>query len=53
VVGYWSRADEGYVRDGWVGREVVGDVRPADYGLDDIGGVTACFEGFGSDRGEV
>jgi hypothetical protein len=53
VVGNRPRADEGYVCDVGVRGEVVGDGGPADDGLDDVGGVAACYEGRGCDRGEV
>lgn len=53
VVGDGARADEGDVRYGRVGGQVVGNIWPADDGLDNVGGVAAYFEGFGCDGGKV
>ena len=53
MVRYRSRADECYVGDGGVRCKIVGDIRPADDRLHDIGRMTAGFEGASSDRGEV
>lgn len=48
MVGYGLRADEGDMSDARVRGKVVRDVGPADDRLDDVGGVTASYEGGGS-----
>lgn len=42
-------ADEGYVTYGGVRSEMVGRLRPADEGLDKIGGVVAALKGGAGD----